>query len=83
MDELLDSLAKSSDSAVGPDDIHYQMLKHLPSDALQSLLNTLNDIWLTGNFPPSWHQSHIVPILVTLVNKKLVADTFATHAHGK
>ena len=38
MDELLDSLAKSSDSAVGPDDIHYQMLKHLPSDALQSLL---------------------------------------------
>ena len=62
MDELLDSLAKSSDSAVGPDDIHYQMLKHLPSDALQSLLNTLNDIWLTGNFPPSWRQSHIVPI---------------------
>jgi len=62
MDELLDSLAKSSDSAVGPDDIHYQMLKHLPSDALQSLLNTLNDIWLTGNFRPSWHQSHIVPI---------------------
>ena len=59
MDELLDSLAKSSDSAVGPDDIHYQMLKHLPSDALQSLLNTLNDIWLTGNFPPAWRQSHI------------------------
>jgi len=44
MDELLDSLAKSSDSAFGPDDIHYQMLKHLPSDALQSLLNTLNNI---------------------------------------
>jgi len=49
MDELLDSLAKFSDSAVGPDDIHYQMLKHLPSDALQSL----NNIWLTGKFPPS------------------------------
>jgi len=62
MDELLDSLAKSSDSAVGPDDIHYQMLKQLPSDALQSLLNTLNNIWLTGNFPPTWRQSHIVPI---------------------
>ena len=61
-DELLDSLAKSSNTAVGPDDIHYQMLKHLPSDALQSLVNTLNDIWLTGNFPPSWRQSHIVSI---------------------
>jgi len=62
MNELLDSLAKSSDSAVSPDDIHYQMLKHLPPDALQSLLNTLNNIWLTGNFPPSWRQSPIVPI---------------------
>jgi len=62
MDELLDSLAKSSDSAVGPDDIHYQMLKHLHSDALQLLLNTLNNIWLTGNFRPSWRQSYIVPI---------------------
>jgi len=41
MDEL--PLAKCSDSAVGPDDIHYQMLKHLPSHALQSLLNTLNN----------------------------------------
>jgi len=28
MYELMDSLAKSSDSAVGPDDIHYQVLKH-------------------------------------------------------
>jgi len=29
MDELMDSLDKSSDFAAGPDDIHYQMLKHL------------------------------------------------------
>ena len=26
-----------SDSAVGPDDIHYQMLKHLPQDALRTI----------------------------------------------
>ena len=58
----MDSLDKSSDSAVGPDDIHYQMLKHLPSNTLRSLLDTLNNIWLTGNFPPSWRQSHTVPI---------------------
>jgi len=31
MDELLDAIGKSHDSAVGPDDIHYQMVKHLPS----------------------------------------------------
>ena len=29
IDELLDALSSSNDSAVGPDDIHYQMLKHL------------------------------------------------------
>ena len=62
MDESLDSLSKSSDTAVGPDDIYYQMLKHLPSEVLHSLLNTLNNIWLTGNFPASWRQSYIVPI---------------------
>jgi len=38
------------------------MLIHLPSGAFQSLLNTLNKIWLTGNLLPSWRQSHIVPI---------------------
>jgi len=32
--ELLDAISKSHDSAVGPDDIHYQMLKHLPSNAV-------------------------------------------------
>jgi len=32
------------------DDIHYQMLKHLPSEVLNTLLSILNDIWLTGNF---------------------------------
>ena len=58
----MDSLDKSSDSAVGPDDTHYQMLKHLPSNALRSLLDILNNIWLTGSFPPSWRHSHIVPI---------------------
>jgi len=30
MDELMDALPNSKDSAVGLADIHYQMLKHLP-----------------------------------------------------
>jgi len=37
------------------------MLKHLPSKVLNTLLSILNDIWITGNFPPSWRQS-VVPI---------------------
>jgi len=43
-------------------DIHYQMLKHLSSEVLNTLLGILNDIWLTGIFPSSWRQSYVVPI---------------------
>ena len=60
--ELQDALSSSNASAVGPDDIHYQMLKHLPSEVLNTLLSILNGIWLTGNFPSSWRQSYVVPI---------------------
>ena len=42
--ELLDALHKSHDTATGPDDIHYQILKHLPNRTLETLLNILNDI---------------------------------------
>jgi len=40
LDELLDALSNSNDSAVGPDDIRYQMLKHLPSEVLNTFLNS-------------------------------------------
>jgi len=62
MEELLQSLSKAKDTAVGPDDIHYQLLKHLPSTSLQVLLNVFNHIWMSGNFPPSWHDAIVVPI---------------------
>jgi len=41
IDESLDALSSSNDFAVGPDDIHYQMLKHLPSEVLNTLLSIL------------------------------------------
>ena len=40
IEELTDAISKAHDTAVGPDDIHYQMLKHLPNEALQTLLVT-------------------------------------------
>jgi len=43
IDELLNALSNSNDSAVSMDDIHYQMLKHLRSEVLNTLLNILND----------------------------------------
>ena len=60
--ELLDVLNKSHDTAAGPDDIHYQILKHLPDNALKTLLNILNDIWITGKFPKDWSKATIIPI---------------------
>ena len=50
LDKLTDAISKSHDTAVGSDDIHYQMLKHLPNDALLTLLNILNKIWALGKY---------------------------------
>ena len=54
LSELKNSLDRSKDTTAGPDDIHYQILKHLPSDALETLLNIMNEIWRTGTFPENW-----------------------------
>ena len=62
LDVLLTSLSKAKDTAVGPDNIHYQLLKHLPESYLLVLQDIFNNIWLTGNFPPSWHDAIVVPI---------------------
>ena len=51
--ELKEAINKSHDTATGPDEVHYQMLKHLPPKSLQALLDTFNDIWETGKFPES------------------------------
>ena len=34
LDELVEAIQLSHDSATGPDEIHYQMLKHLPENSL-------------------------------------------------
>ena len=37
LDELVEAIQLSHDSAAGPDEIHYQMLKHLPDNSLETL----------------------------------------------
>ena len=61
-DELLDAIKQSHDSATGPDEIHYQMLKHLPKSSLQALLGIFNQIWTTGVFPEDWRLATVIPI---------------------
>ena len=59
--ELTDALSKAHDSSPGPDDIHYQLLKHLPSSTLSILLEIYNSIWATGNIPKSWKEATVIP----------------------
>ena len=62
MEELQDALRRAHDTSAGPDEIHYQLLKHLPSSSLLLLLNILNKIWLSGEFPSDWRKAIVIPI---------------------
>ena len=60
--ELTDCIMKSHGTAVGPDEIHYEFLKQLPSCSLDFLLQVFNEVWVSGKFPTSWKQATIIPI---------------------
>ena len=60
--ELENSLKNAHDSAAGADEVHYQLLKHLPRISLQTLLNIFNRIWEQGTFQESWTKATIIPI---------------------
>ena len=62
LSELTDCIMKSHNTAVGPDEIHYQFLKKLPSCSLDFLLQAFNEVWVSGKFPTSWKQATIIPI---------------------
>ena len=54
LDELLEAINQSHDSATGPDEIHYQMLKHLPESSLLIYLMIFGPLVIflkTGNLP--------------------------------
>ena len=51
LDDLIDSMKNAKDTAAGPDEIHYQFLKHLPNESQLLLLQIFNDIWKSGEVP--------------------------------
>ena len=66
--ELLDSLKKANDTAVGPDGIHYQISKQFMKKALEVLLDIYYEIWSGGDFPSqSQKQEKISQIQVITV----------------
>ena len=61
-EELHDDLRRTHDTSAGPDEIHYQLLKHLPDDSLSLLLNSFNKIWFSDDFPSDWRKAVVIPI---------------------
>jgi len=60
--ELHQALKISKSASVGPDNIHYELLRNLPITSKLVLLSLFNHIWLSGYFPPSWRKAIIIPI---------------------
>lgn len=49
-------------TAPGWDGITNKMLRNLPDTQLQYLLDTINQVWDTGNIPSAWKMATIIPI---------------------
>lgn len=58
--ELQDALRLTYDTAVGPDEIYYQLLKHPLEVYVCSLLQIFNSIWQTGCFPSDWSEAIVI-----------------------
>ena len=63
MEELMDSLSKSSSTSPGEDEIHYEMISNLPQNTKFFLLEVFNGLWDSSIPPSSWIESIIVPCL--------------------
>ena len=59
--DLRRSTLKAKPRAPWPDGIHNNLLKHLPEDTLKILKEILNNIWISGDFPPSMESGNCDP----------------------
>ena len=62
-EELEYALNLSKDSAPGPDEVCYSMLKNLAPSGKSLLLNLLNRAFKEGKFPDQWKEALVIPIL--------------------
>ncbi|GFO32881.1 LINE-1 reverse transcriptase homolog [Plakobranchus ocellatus] len=62
LSELNNSINKSNESAAGPHGVYYQFLRHLPESCLHILFKLFNNIWTTGDIPPSCREASVIPI---------------------
>ena len=62
MRDLKRFLKKSNDSSPGPDQIHYEILRHLPIETLHISLDIINETWKSDTFPESLREALIISI---------------------
>jgi ribonuclease HI len=60
--ELDTALRKAKNSSTGPDEVHYQILKHLPNTCKNTMVALFNHLWETDSFPSSWREATVIPI---------------------
>ena len=62
MNEIQCCLQLTKNTAPGPDEILFAMVKHLANSALEFLLHLFNKIWTTGAFPSQWKEAIVITI---------------------
>ena len=62
MRDLKWSIKKSNNSTPGHDQVHYEIIRHIPEETLKILLNIINGHWTDGTFPKEWRLAFIIPI---------------------
>ena len=63
IDELTYAISSLRSVSEGPDTVHNDMLRRLPTAAQEALLATFNALWEAGEFPETWRIATIIPIL--------------------
>ncbi len=74
MSELRTALNKKKSTAPGADQIHYDILKQLPNESMDTLLSLINSSWEQGTLPDSWKEATIIPILKPKKDSSLPAS---------
>lgn len=60
--EFEEALSQADNSAAGPDEIPYEMIRQLPENMKTELLQIYNKIWTTATYPTEWKTSITIPI---------------------
>ena len=63
IEELSSAISGLRSVSEGPDDMHNDMLRHLPSAAAHVLLTIFNRLWERAEFPGAWREAIVVPLL--------------------